>query len=82
MQRASTHTVTAGGAGFTTRLSDFGNLTEDRLVTTTGAYNATATQNGPGWVMHMVAFRADTGAPPGREPAIGLDHRTTRQTPR
>ena len=68
---ASTHTVTAGGEGFTTRRSDFGNRTEDKLVTTTGAYNATATQDGPGWVMHMVAFRADTGGACGRDSAIG-----------
>ena len=78
---ASTHTVTAGGAGFTTRLSDFGNRTEDRLVTTTGAYNATATQNGPGWVMHMVAFRADTGAPPdGNPPSVSITAPQTNAT--
>ena len=78
---ASTHSVTAAGTGFTTRRSDFGNLTEDRLVTATGAYNASATQNGPGWAMHMVAFRADTRRPGGRESAIGLrspHHSATR----
>ena len=78
---ASTHTVTAAGAGFTTRRSDFGNLTEDRVVTSAGAYNATATQNSPAWVMHMVAFRAAGGAPADTNAADGRRsprHKTTR----
>ncbi len=61
---ASAYEVTAAGSGFTSRRSDFGNRTEDRTVTATGSYAATATQTGPDWVMHMVAFKAadDTGA--------------------
>ena len=51
------------GTGFTTRLTGFGNLTEDRVVTTTGSYAGTATQNGTTWVMQLVAFRVASGAP-------------------
>ena len=58
---ASDNTVTQG-TGFTTRLTDFGNLTEDRIVTTTGSYAGTASQNGSTWVMQLVAFRAASGA--------------------
>ena len=52
--------------GFTTRLDRFGNRTEDKSVTSTGSYNATATQNSSRWVMHMVAFNgpARRHAPP------------------
>ena len=62
---ASSNTVTAAGSGFTTRLTDFGNRTEDKSVTSTGSYSATATQNSSRWVMHMVAFKTarDTAAP-------------------
>jgi outer membrane protein assembly factor BamB len=60
---ASDKTVTAAGTGFTKRLTGFGNLTEDRVVTTTGSYAGTATQNGTTWVMQLVAFRAASGAP-------------------
>ena len=58
---ASSNTVTAAGPGFTSRLTNFGNRTEDKSVTSAGSYNATATQNGNRWVMHMVAFRTATG---------------------
>ena len=57
---ASSDTVTAAGTGFTSRLTDFGNRTEDKKVTSAGSYNATATHNGNRWVMHMVAFRTAT----------------------
>jgi glucose/arabinose dehydrogenase/PKD repeat protein len=55
---ASSATVTAPGVGYTSRSLDFGNLTEDRMVTTTGSYTATATQNSNAWVMQLVAFKA------------------------
>ncbi|HSD22658.1 MAG TPA: Ig-like domain-containing protein, partial [Anaeromyxobacter sp.] len=58
---ASSNNVTGAGSGFTTRSSAFGNLTEDRNVTSTGSYAATATQNSNAWVMQMVAFKADPG---------------------
>ena len=59
---ASDNTVTQAGTGFTTRLTGFGNLTEDRVVTTTGSYAGTARQNGTAWVMQLVAFRTATSS--------------------
>jgi outer membrane protein assembly factor BamB len=59
----STVSVTTAGTGFTKRLTGFDNLTEDRVVTTTGSYAGTATQNGTAWAMQLVAFRAAGGAP-------------------
>ena len=55
---ASSNTVTAPGAGYTARSQAFGNVTEDRNVTATGSYSATATQNASAWVMQLVAFKA------------------------
>lgn len=57
---ASAATVTSPGTGFTARLTGLGNLTEDRAVTTSGSYAATATQNANAWVMQLVAFRVAT----------------------
>src|SRR5262249_42607968 len=48
----------SAGSGFTTRSTASGNLIEDRTVTATGSYAATARQNGTRWVMQMTAFRA------------------------
>jgi outer membrane protein assembly factor BamB len=59
---ASDNVVTTHGTGFTTRLTGFGNMTEDRTVTTTGSYAGTASQNGSTWVMQVVAFRVASGA--------------------
>ena len=56
---ASTSTVTAGGVGFTTRSTAYDNRTMDRTVTSAGTYNATMSQNSSGWVMHLVAFKAN-----------------------
>jgi len=53
-------TTTAPGSGFTSRLltQPDGDIAEDRMVTATGSYSATApvTPSSP-WVMQMVAFR-------------------------
>ena len=61
-------TPSAQGTGFTSRLTSFGNLTEDRIVTTTGSYAGTASQNGSTWAMQLVAFRVASGAtgPPAK----------------
>jgi IPT/TIG domain len=51
----------APGSGFTLRIltSPDSDLAEDRSVTTTGSYNATATLSASGpWVMQMVALKA------------------------
>jgi hypothetical protein len=58
---ASSVTVTAGGAGYTTRSTAFGNRTQDRNVTSAGSYSGPMTQNGNAWVSHLVAFRAQPG---------------------
>jgi chitodextrinase len=55
---SSSNTVTASGSGYTARSFAFGNITEDRNVTATGAYSATATHNGTAWVMQLAAFKA------------------------
>jgi hypothetical protein len=64
---ASRGTVTAGGSGWTTRSTAFGNRMLDRLAGPPGSYSATATQNSNRWVMHLVALRpelsADTSPP-------------------
>ena len=59
-------TITSGpGSGFTTRMLTLpdGDIAEDRMVTSTGSYSATAPviPIGP-WIMQMVAFR--TPGPP------------------
>ena len=47
------------GSGFTKRGSNvFGNLAEDKVVSSTGSYNATGTQTSSAWLIQMVAFRA------------------------
>jgi glucose/arabinose dehydrogenase/chitodextrinase len=66
---ASANTVNQAGTGFTSRSTKFGNRTEDKNVTSTGSYKATANQNGNAWVMHMVAFKADPGTPDTTPPS-------------
>jgi hypothetical protein len=48
------------GSGFTLRLitSPDGDVIQDRMVTTAGAYNATAPMSSGAWVMQLVAFKA------------------------
>src|SRR5262249_16933866 len=70
---ASSARVTQGTTGFTTRLTGFDNLTEDRTVTTAGSYAATANQNGDSWVMQLVAFRVASIAP-GPPTKLGFVH--------
>jgi fibronectin type 3 domain-containing protein len=47
------------GEHFTSRIitSPDGNIAEDRMVTATGSYGATAPVASGSWIMHMVAFR-------------------------
>ena len=61
--------VNQTGTGFTTRSASFGSRTEDKNVTATGSYSATANQTGNTWVMHMVAFKADPGTPDTTPPS-------------
>jgi Tol biopolymer transport system component len=48
------------GTGFTSRIitSPDGDIAEDKIVSSTGSYNATAPANYSNWVMQMVAFKA------------------------
>jgi lysophospholipase L1-like esterase len=56
------HKVSAAGSGFTTRESAGGNMSEDMIVSATGSYAATFTQNiSSGWVTLMATFVAATG---------------------
>jgi hypothetical protein len=54
--------TTAAGAGYTSRVitDPNGSILEDRVVTTTGSYKATAPLNSGNWIMQMLAFRAAT----------------------
>jgi hypothetical protein len=49
----------AAGSGFTSRIvTPDGDIAEDKVVTATGSYSATATLEGSGpWVMQMVTFK-------------------------
>jgi len=66
------YTGTAGaGAGFTNRTitTPDSDIAEDRIVSTTGTYSASAplTSSGP-WIMQMVAFRGGAAGPPPPSP--------------
>ena len=69
---ASSYSVNQAGTGFTTRRIDFDNRTEDKVVTGTGSYNATARQSGSAWVMHMVAFKAAGGSTDSTPPTVAI----------
>jgi hypothetical protein len=56
-----TSAFTAAGSGFSNRIINaFGGISEDRIVSSTGSYNATATLTSGTWVMQMAAFRASS----------------------
>ena len=60
-------TLTSGaGTGYTSRVitSPDGDILEDRVVTATGSYNATAAVSAGAWIMQMVAFKAAGSSPP------------------
>src|SRR5262249_24361628 len=69
---ASTSTASAGGTGYTSRSASFGNRTEDRAVSAVGSFAATATQNGDGWVMQLVAFRSATASNDTMPPTVAI----------
>src|SRR6202040_1334983 len=49
---------TGPGTGFSNRMINaFGGIAEDKIVNSTGSYNATATLTSGAWVMQMAAFR-------------------------
>ncbi|KAA0021928.1 hypothetical protein [Antrihabitans cavernicola] len=56
---ADNGTPTAPGAGYTLRSTASDNIVEDKTVTASGSYSASATMSpSASWVMHLVAFRA------------------------
>ena len=69
---ASSSSVTAGGSGYTTRSTAFGNRTQDRNVASVGTYDATMTQNSTAWVAHLVAFKADRGSAETTPPDVSI----------
>jgi hypothetical protein len=62
----------AAGTGFTSRVitSPDGDIAEDRIVTATGTYNATASMSSGNWVMQMVALRAAGSQPLAATPTF------------
>ena len=53
----------AGGYGWTTRSTAYGNRTQDRSRDGAGSYSATATQNGTAWVDAAPSLSRPTAAP-------------------
>ena len=50
---------TSAGSGFSSRMINaYGGISEDKIVSSTGSYNATATLTSRTWVMQMATFRA------------------------
>jgi chitodextrinase len=54
--------VTSPGIAYSSRSRFQGNMTEDRIVSATGSYTATANNSSGAWAIQMVAFK---GAPSG-----------------
>jgi chitodextrinase len=57
--------TTGAGTGFTARVitSPDGDILEDRIVSATGSYNATAPLPSGSWIMQLVAFKAGAATP-------------------
>ncbi|HKW24223.1 MAG TPA: IPT/TIG domain-containing protein [Terriglobales bacterium] len=71
---SSTDQFTAGDSNYTeqTFSSGYGDVVEDRTVTATGSFNATATVSTGKWVMQIVVFRkAGQVLPPPSAPTAG-----------
>jgi chitodextrinase len=60
--------VTSPGAGYTIRGNSHGDLTIDKVVSTQGAYDATAVNSGGAWAMQLATFRATTTSIDTRAP--------------
>jgi outer membrane protein assembly factor BamB len=58
------------GSGFTARLTGYGNVTEDRAVTSVGSYTGTATQDGSTWTMQLVALKVASAVGPATKLAL------------
>ena len=65
---------TGAGSGFSNRvINGFGGISEDRVVSSSGSYNATASLTSGVWVMQMAAFRAGAGTPPPSKHTVSID---------
>ena len=63
--------LTAAGPGFSSRMINGLGISEDRIVGSTGSYNATATMTSGSWVMQMATFRGSgQGSPPNPAPTV------------
>jgi len=69
---------TAAGPGFVSRMINvYGNIAEDKNVTSVGSYSATATTSSSVWVMQMATFRASNSPPAPTISAISPTSGTT-----
>jgi hypothetical protein len=71
-----TSVFTGAGSGFSNRvINGFGGISEDRVVSSSGSYNATASLTSGVWVMQMAAFRtsAGTSGPPPSKHTVAVD---------
>jgi chitodextrinase len=66
----SANVVTAAGAGYTSRSTFQGNMTEDRIVAAAGSYAATASNSGGAWAMQLVVFKGAAGGTTVSGPVI------------
>src|SRR5262249_45509834 len=66
--------TTGAGSSFTSRVitSPDGDILEDRIVTTTGSYSASASLQSGSWIMQMVAFKAGSTAPDTTAPTVAI----------
>ncbi len=66
------------GPGYTERLfTNDSSMLMDQVVTSTGSYNATATQDSGWWVMQLAAFKAATGGGDTQAPTAPTNLSTT-----
>jgi hypothetical protein len=77
-------TTTSGpGSGFTSRLltNPDGDIAEDRAVTATGSYSATAPLSSGQWIMQMVAFRAAGSVADTTPPSVTINQAAAQADP-
>src|ERR1022692_4011045 len=72
-------TTTGLGSGFTSRIitSPDSDLVEDKVVSTTGSYSATANLSNGSWVMQMATFKAAAGRTSPPAVAVSLSPSST-----
>jgi hypothetical protein len=69
-----TSVFTGAGSGFSNRvINGFGGISEDRVVSSSGSYNATAALTSGVWVMQMAAFHTSAGTNPPSKHTVSID---------